>query len=91
MHGKDDNITICTPDNGKGVVIFNQCDYISKMNIVLSDSSKFLKVPHEEPFLITVRLEDKINRLLAKLKELGTISADIYNQLYASGSSPGIL
>ena len=89
--GKDDNITICTPDKGKGVVIFNKCDYISKMNAILSDSSKFLKVPHEDPFLITVRLEDRINRMLAKLKELGTISYDLYNQLYASGSSPGIL
>ena len=61
------------------------------MNAILSDSSKFLKVPHEDPFLITVRLEDRIKRMLAKLKELGTISSDIYNQICASASSPEIL
>ena len=32
-----------------------------------------------------------INRILANLNKLETISSDLYNRLLASGSSPGIL
>ena len=48
-------------------------------------------MPNDDPFIITVRLEDRINRLLSKLKSLGTISEERYKYLYAAGTAPGIL
>jgi len=89
--GKDDNISICSPDKGKGVVIFNKVDYLFKMNTVLSDTTKFSKLENSDSFTLTIKLEDKVNRFLAKLKKLGAISDSVYKQLFASGSAPGIL
>lgn len=89
--GRDANIVICSPDKSKGIVILNKCDYITKMNAILSDCSKFKKVIGIDSFVATIRLEDKINRMLSKLKSIGTISKDIYSSLYATGTAPGIL
>ena len=36
-------------------------------------------------------MEDKVNRLLSKLKKCAAITNDVYNDLYVSGSTPGIL
>ena len=41
---KKKDIIVCRPDKGKGVVILNSCDYIQKMEIILSDSIKFVEV-----------------------------------------------
>ena len=60
------------------------------METIVSDQSKFSVVT--EPILKTIRqVEDKINRLLNKLKSLRMINNEIYKQLYVSGSTPGIL
>lgn len=89
--GNDENIVICSPDKGRGVVVLNKHDYISKMMDILSDTCKFIKVTTTDIFLTTLHIEDKINRFLNKLKTAGAISNEIYKQLYASGSSPGLL
>ena len=36
-------------------------------------------------------MEDKVNRLLRKLKDCDAISDVVYKNLYVSGASPGIL
>ena len=69
----------------------NKADYVNKMDAVLADSTKFQKMPNDDLFIVTVRLEDRINRLLSKLKSLGTISEEKYKYLYAAGTAPGIL
>ena len=89
--GKDDKIITCPPDKSRGVVIMNKTDYINKMDPIFADSTKFQKMPNDDPFIITVRFEDWINRLLSKLKSLGTISEEKYKYLYAAGTAPGIL
>ena len=90
--GKDQNIVICSPDKGKGVVILDKVDYIAKMNDIISDTSKFVKViVTSSTFSIIIKIEDKINRFLSKIKKLNIISAEQYNDLFASGTAPGIL
>ena len=54
------------------------------------DSSKF-KVVTEDLFNVIIRKEDKVNRILTKLKNNKEISSDEYNLMYASGTKPGIL
>ena len=44
-----------------------------------------------DPFSVTLKIEDKINRFLVKLKKIGMIGEMIYKKLYVTGSSPGIL
>ena len=38
-----------------------------------------------------LKVEGKVNRLLSKLKETSSITENEYNELYASGTNPGIL
>ena len=89
--GKNRNIIISKPDKGNGVVIQNRTDYVQKMMVVLSDSTKFKKVPHTDPFHQNLLIEDKINRFLSNLKKEGIISESEYTECYASGRSPGTL
>ncbi|XP_063585791.1 uncharacterized protein LOC134763164 [Penaeus indicus] len=86
----DSSIIITKPDKGKGVVILDKKDYVNKVNVLLSDHTKFRKLD-TEPFTKIIQLEDKLNRMLKHLKDNDSISLDIYNQLRASGSLPGIL
>ena len=86
----DKSIVVTKPDKGKGVVILDRSSYKEKMDSIVADNSKFDVV--SDPILKTIRqVEDKINRLLAKLKSLRMISEEVYKSLFASGSVPGIL
>ena len=86
----DKSIIVTKPDKGRGVVILDRSSYTDKMETVLQDRSKFVLM--SEPILKTIRqVEDKINRLLSKLKSLGMVSEEMYKRLFVSGSTPGIL
>ena len=88
MSNKD--LVICRPDKGNGIVLLDKRDYTNKMLTLLSDTSKFSIV--NEPFhKVAFRSEDKVNRLLLKLKNLNKISSSNYNNLHTTGSSFGIL
>ena len=84
------NIIVSKPDKGKGVVIINKSDYMCSMDKIVSNDSKFLKVS-ENLSKFNLKIEDKINRFLLKLKNLNVLSTDLYNKLHVSGSHPGIL
>ena len=86
----DKTVIVCKPDKGRGVVLLDKDMYLSKMNELISDASKFEKLcdPVDR---YTVRMEDKVNRLLRKLKYCDAISDVVYKSLYVSGASPGIL
>ena len=71
-------------------MILDRTDYVDKMMNVLSDVTKFKTVSASIIKTVT-QLEDKINRFLNKLKKLGMIGESVYNELFASGCSPGIL
>ena len=87
---KDETITISRPDKGRGVVILNRNDYINKVQTILSDNSKFQHVS-DDPFVLSLKLEDKLNRFLRKLKSQNILDQSTYDSLLISGSSPGTL
>ena len=84
------NICIMKPDKGNGVVIVDRNRYISSMNEIISDTSKF-KLITEPIDKFTLKIEDKINNFIRKLKRLKLVPDDIYNKLMVTGSAPGIL
>ena len=68
-------------------------DYESKVESILSDTGKFKKVDGD-PFKIILGIETKINTYLRKHTKgnTGSILHDsTYKEIYASGTSPGIL
>ena len=88
---KNNEIIICKPDKGRGVVILDKVTYVTHMLHLLSDASKFEKINNITFAKYTLKIEDKINNFLRKLKSLKTISSDIYSKLYCTGTNPGIL
>ena len=84
------DLVICRPDKGKGVVLLNRSDYVNKMENILSDNTKFIKL--ESPQFSTIfRTEDKINRTLKQFKDDSLIDEHTYQNLFSSGSSFSIL
>lgn len=88
--GLNKELVICPPDKGKGVVIMNREDYCRKMMNILGDVSKF-RPSDIDPFKLSIKLEDKLNRYLLKLNNSNIITDDLYNVLRASGTSLGVL
>ena len=84
----DNSIVISRPDKGRGVVVMNKDDYYSKAENILNNSGIF-KLIKDDTLSVIFRLEDKINRLLRKIKD--NIGGGVYDKLYASGSQPGIM
>jgi len=84
---KDDSIIITRPDKGRGVVILEKADYISKMNVILNDTTKFECLTRD----ITISRELTLTTLLRKLKKKGQISEQFYDMARPSGSNPGRL
>lgn len=85
----DDSIVICKPDKGRGVVIMNKTDYVSKLKTVLSDVSKF-KILDVDVFKCILRIEDKINNCLRSFKKRNLLT-EYYQSLFCSGTVPGRL
>ena len=53
----DKNIIITKPDKGSGVVILNSSDYVSKMENILNDCTKFKHIGSVNSFDFTARIE----------------------------------
>ena len=75
------------------VVLLNRKDYISKMKLILADTSKLKKIQIDGSKVLNhlIHMENKIVELLKRLKEKQKISYKLYNELYITGSKPGIL
>ena len=89
--GSDPSLTVCRLDKRWGVVILNRLDYVTKINHILSDTIKFQNCSNQDSHKLAMHHEDKIIRLLRKLKQQNIISTSTYNSLFTSGSEPGIL
>ena len=90
--GNNEELHVTRPDKGRGIVILNKLDYIGKVESLLSDRNTFQSFTDtESPLHKTMKIEDKINRFLRKLKQNNNITETEYKDLYVSGSSPGIL
>ena len=80
-------------EKGNNVVILNRSDYISKLSKILEDTSKFKRVNVEEEKALNhlIHMEERIIRLLKSLEDQGEVSEKERNDLYPSGSKPGVL
>ena len=70
------DIIICKPDKGRGVVILDKATYVTQMHKLLSDNSKFEKITNFNFAKYTLKIEDKINNFLRKLKRVNNISTE---------------
>lgn len=61
------------------------------MDSILSDTGKFEKQDNIDLYELSIKQEDRLTRLLRKLRVEGVIDRDTYQQLIPSGSRPGIL
>ncbi|CAF2853770.1 unnamed protein product [Rotaria sp. Silwood2] len=84
---EDKSIVVTRPDKGRGVVLLDKVDYLSKMHTILNDSTKFSFLSYDP----TIIRETKLIKLLNKLLDEGTISKDFYNLAKPFGSIPGRL
>ena len=87
---KDQSIIICKQDKGNGIVLLDKNDYLTKINCIINDSNKFTKI-NSDWFKMILKQEDKFNRFLSQLKKNKDIDESLYNELYSSGTQPGIL
>ena len=90
---KTKDIVIQKADKDNNVVILNSSDYISKLSKILEVTSKFERVNIEEGKALNhlIHMKERIIRLLKSLKDEGEISEKEKNDLYPSGSKPGVL
>ena len=90
--GQNKDLIITKPDKGRRAVILDKTDYVSKMNSILSDTDKFKKCSDtNDIYSLSLKYEDKANRFVKKLYNLGIISMEQYNHLFSSSTGPGIM
>ena len=71
-------------------VIVDKSTCLKSMTAIFSDATKFQETT--EPIRkYNLKIEDKFNIFLAKSKKLQGIEDDTYDNLYATGTAPGIL
>ena len=83
------------------MVILNKEDYVSKMNPIIEDTSKFTQINDNwfktnQQILVCLVIgwfghEDQTNRYLYKLLQDKAIDKPLYDHLHLSSSRPGIL
>ena len=79
---RDPSVILSLPDKGRGVVLLNREDYLQKMQLILSDESKFSPISNGDIYRLSLQHEDKINRFLRKLKNKGSLSIEQYNSFF---------
>ena len=72
---RNKDIVIQKADKGNNIVILNRSDYVSKLNKMLEDISKFKRVNIEEGKALNhlIHMEERIIRLLKSLESQGEI------------------
>ena len=85
---KNDEIVIVRPDKGQGVVILNKNDYESKLNDIVSDTTKFSPLQLDPSHII--KQENSLRYYLRKYIK-PHVQADVYNDILPSGSRAGTL
>ena len=93
----NDNIIIQKSDKGNSVVIVDKKTYIRKMELLLSDKTKFRKVVFNPKFKVNkdlihiLEMEGEIRTILQELVDDQYLSKQDYDFLKPIGSRPGIL
>ena len=90
---KNKYIVIQKADKGNTVVILHKCSYISVIEEILNDNSKFSKldIPAGKEINHIVNPEKRITSELKLLKDKGIIDKSTYKSIKSVGSRPGIL
>ena len=83
-------IIVCKPDKGRGVVLMDKAIYLSKITELIADRTKFETIS-DAPDKYTIKMEDKLNNFLHKIRNCIDIPSDVFKVFFASGSAPGIL
>ena len=90
-HKNDNSIFIIKSDKENGVVISNKDDFWSKMESILSDTSKF-KPLNDDPIKTTFLRKGAVTpRFLRKLNKSKVISNKLFGKLAHTGRRPDIL
>ncbi|XP_065658272.1 uncharacterized protein LOC136082776 [Hydra vulgaris] len=79
---KNENIVITRRDKGNGIIVLNKVDYITSLNNIISDKTKFKELK-DDP---TIKREVSLQGYLRKLKKLKCFEKDIYNKINPVGS-----
>ena len=87
---RNKEIIVCKPDKGNGVVVIDQKDYVSKLQSLLADTSKF-KPLSQDPLKLTLSREEKLRKFLRTLIPKGSLTEGQYHDIAPSGSHPGRL
>ena len=82
----NNQIVILKADKGTSFVILNKEDYINKMNAILDDKSKFIKLGPVEKADSTVKIEKAFQQKLRSWYVKGFISQDVYESIRPTGS-----
>ena len=80
------DIIITKPDNRSGVVILNKTDYLTKMNSILDNFSKFPNSGPVDDNDNTAKIEGKLQKWLLKLNKNGYFTESEYNEIRPRGS-----
>ena len=90
---KNKDIVIQKVDKGNNVVILNRSDCISKLSKILENTSKFkrVNVKQAEDSNHLIYMAKRMISVLKSLEHQGETSEKERNDLYSSGSKPGVL
>ena len=80
---RNKELIIQKADKGNTVILLNRKDYISKMKLILVDTSKFEKIQIDDSNLLNhlTYIKNKIVEIFKKLKEKQKISHTFCNEL----------
>jgi len=87
---KEEDLYISRLDKGNGVVLLNKSDYITKMEKILDDQTKFKEAKNTSDTLY-INKEKQVNQSLLQLRKQGEISDKLYRQLRSTGCQPSRL
>ena len=65
----NNDIVLSRPDKGAGVFILNRADYVSKMDAILEDTNKFLRLG-DLSFDYTQKIENKSQKRFLSYSEV---------------------
>ena len=75
---KTDKIVIAKPDKGSGIVLLDKKEYLDKMNGILNDSKKFVKLGQTSKFDNLNKTEKSIIDFLKKLVHKNEIKQSVF-------------
>ena len=89
-----ENIIIQKADKGNVVVLIDKNTYVTKLNNILSDKTKFVQVEFDKrnkELDYLLNKQNEIKKFLEELKSTGVISGVVFKNLNPCGSQPGVL